>query len=734
MSSTPPRDVAATLRVMDVLKSRPGVRTLSSLVLAGFRMFGVTALWGPEAMVPGAILTVTGMTLLGYLALRHWWIARLELIQGAGRMKAGVFDRPVKVPRGNEYTELAEVLNQVSESVERRLETLEHEREIDRAILSTLDTASITQLVLDYLPGILPCQAASLTALGLQNERDVTTWVAPSAGTDRVMVSSTLTPRDVARALEEPEWFTVPASEPLPRYLEPLRQTGPGTVVACPLHEAGELIGILAVRPSVASPSASALRQLRRHADRTAKALGNSRMMDQVRVLAFYDALTRLPNRVLYRERLGQAIGRARQSGRQVAVCFLDLDHFARINDTLGPARGDDLIREVGRRLSETCRAGGGTSPTPEPSWDEVRGNQVARLGGDEFAILVPDLEDPEHALQLARRVLVAIQEPIRLGSQEVFVTASIGIAVGLEDGADTDTLHKNADVALTAAKKEGRNAIERYSPAMNAETLGRLRLEHELRRAVEQGEFTLWYQPIMDLRARYATGAEALVRWDHPDRGLIPPGEFIQLCEESGIIVPLGEWSLRSVCAQARRWEEEGFTGLQVSVNLSARQLRQRGIVRMVQDILEETGARPGQLTIEMTESLLMEKGGVIERRLRELADLGIRLAIDDFGTGFSSLSYLRNFPVSTLKIDRSFTVDAATDPNAGAITTAIIALAKALDLEVVAEGVETLEQAEFLRRKGCEKAQGYLLGRPAPVQMFTEYLRARQRRQATA
>jgi EAL domain-containing protein (putative c-di-GMP-specific phosphodiesterase class I) len=241
-----------------------------------------------------------------------------------------------------------------------------------------------------------------------------------------------------------------------------------------------------------------------------------------------------------------------------------------------------------------------------------------------------------------------------------------------------------------------------------------------------------LWYQPVVDLRTRFAVGAEALVRWDHPDRGLVSPAEFMQLCEESGLIVPLGEWSLRSVCTQAKRWESEGFEGLRLSVNFSARQLRHAGITKMVQDILHETGARSDQLTIELTESLLMEKGGVVERRLRELAEMGIQLAIDDFGTGYSSLSYLRNFPVSTLKIDRSFIVDVPTNPDAATITVAVIALAKAMNLEVVAEGVETREQADFLRGKGCEKAQGYLLGRPAPVQMFSEYLRARQRRQA--
>ena len=714
-----------------LLGSRLGWFYFAGVLLAGASPVVLTAWLGPGALLPAAAGSLLSAVTLGLVGIRRWYVARVELVQATRRISAGVFDDPIRVESDDEFAQLAQAFNWMAGALERRFESLDHDREIDRSILATVDTAGIAQLVLDYLPSVFPCRAASLTVAGLQSEYHGSTWAAPEGGSGRTVTSSLLTPGDLERLSQDPEHFVVAAGEPLPDFLLPLGEPRSGVVVGCPLHEAGELIGVLAARPLVPSPPAEQLQRLRRMADRVARALGNARMMDQVRVLAFYDALTRLPNRVLYRERLGQAIGRARQHGRKVAVCSLDLDHFGRINDTLGPARGDELIRQVASRLAQLC---GNGSAGPERAWHEVKGSQAARLGGDEFALVIPDLEHELEAVELARRALLALQEPIRLGSQEVFITASIGIAVGPDDGADTETLHKNADVALSSAKKEGRNTIERYTPAMNGETLGRLRLEQELRRAVEHGEFTLWYQPVIDLRTRYATGAEALVRWDHPDRGLVPPGEFIQLCEESGIIVPLGEWSLRSVCTQARRWEEAGFRGLQVSVNLSARQLRHRGIVRMVRDIIEETGARADQLTIEMTESLLMEKGGVIERRLRELAELGIRLAIDDFGTGFSSLSYLRNFPVSTLKIDRSFIVDVATDPNAAAITTAIIALAKAMELEVVAEGVETREQAEFLRFKGCEKAQGYLLGRPAPVQMFTEYLKARQRRQATA
>jgi len=697
--------------------------------LATLAAFG----WGDRVTL-GALGAATLLSaILGLRDLRRAVVGQVQVLQGTQRVAAGQFDLPVPAAGNDSSGQLGRAFNAMTTALEQRATALERDSEMDRAILSTLDTASIAQVVLDFLPGVLPCRVASLTVVGTEAEGQSTTWVASGEGlAGRRMVPTGLTAEDVDLARDHSEWISFAAHDPLPRYLSPHRTNGRGVIFACPLHEAGELIGVLAAE-SPGRPTPASLHRFRRLADRVAKALGNSRMMDQVRALAFYDGLTRLPNRTLYRERLGQAIGRARPVGRKIAVCSLDIDHFGRINDTLGPAAGDELIRELGARLSHLCRPGDG-GPVLESTWDEVRGMQAARLGGDEFAIIIPDLDHPDTAEHLARRALTVLQEPIRLGTQEIFATASIGIAIHPEDGLDSETLHKNADVALSIAKKEGRNTIQRYAPKMNAEAVGRLRLEHELRNAVEHGEFTLWYQPVFDLRNRTVAAAEALVRWDHPDRGLVSPAEFMQLCEESGLIVPLGEWSLRSVCTQARRWEMEGFSDLVLSVNFSARQLRQAGIVRTVQDTLHETGVRPEQLMIELTESMLMEQGSVIERRLRELAELGITLAIDDFGTGYSSLSYLKNFPVSTLKIDRSFIVDVPGNRDAATIATAIIALGKAMDLEVVAEGVETREQADFLRAKGCEKAQGYLLGRPAPVHMFTEYLRARQRRQATA
>ncbi|MGQ0701850.1 MAG: putative bifunctional diguanylate cyclase/phosphodiesterase [Gemmatimonadales bacterium] len=731
---------------MSILRTRLGLRVLLGVTVCAVVPIAVVRLLAPVAGLPTAVVVVVLLALVAAVAVslgqaRRSLLPVAELLKGTRRIAAGDFDSPVCIEGKDELADLGAAFNEMAARLEERFHTQERAAAIDREILSSVDSASIAQSVLDLVSEVYPCQAVSLTVLSPHDPTSATTWMDLDGGGDRpearAMLPAQLSAGDVLQAQQEPEWFELDGPRPLAGYLAHLQRGSADDrgIVVCPLHQAGELIGVLAVRDDPLQRSLERRHRLRWLADRVAIALGNARMMDQVRVLAFHDSLTRLPNRTLYRECLGQAIGQARASGRRVAVCSLDLDHFGRINDTLGPGLGDQLIQEVAARLAKVCAPPGppGSEAHRVDGSDAAR-IQVARLGGDEFALVVPDLADADEAVAVARRVLAALQQPFWLGAQEVFVSTSIGIAVHPEDGSDTETLHQNADAALAHAKREGRGGIERYTGSLHAEAMGRMRLERELRKAVERGEFTMWYQPIVDLRNRWCVGAEALVRWDHPERGLVSPGEFMTLCEESGVIVPLGEWSLRAVCTQARRWAEAGFSGFRVSVNFSARQLRERGIVRKVQETLDQTGAKPSQLAIELTESLLMEQGGTIERRLRELAEMGIGLAIDDFGTGYSSLSYLKNFPVSTLKIDRTFIVDVPGNPDAVAITSAIIGLARALDLEVVAEGVETREQADFLRLKGCIKAQGFLLGRPAPVEMFTELLQARQRRRASA
>ena len=646
-----------------------------------------------------------------------------ELQRGTKRIAERDFEHRVQVSSGDELEELAGSFNTMSTRLARQFNALKAAAELDRAVLSSVEAGSIAQTIVDRIPEICPCDGLSITLLGAPGSPDAMTWRASAGGLDRVHASVRLGAEDLRRANEHPDRLVyIGGEEPLPPFLSHFHRDGDATKIdAFPLRFGGDLLGFLALRARPGETTEDDMVQVRRIADQVAIALSNARMVDQVRFLAFYDSLTQLPNRVLYKERLAQALVRGARNDRFVAVCFIDLDHFSRINDTLGHDLGDELLQEVSRRLVGSARVGDSVSRLGAGQGAA----EVSRLGGDEFTVVLPDLTDPQESVRVARRLLESLRRPIRLGTQEVFVTASVGIAIYPFDGADTEELLKSADVAMYHAKEQGRNGYQMYSASMNAEAMARLQLEQQLRKAVESREFTIWYQPIVDLDTRRPVGAEALVRWEHPERGLVSPGEFIALCEECGLIVPLGEWILREVCSQARAWEAAGLGAVRMSVNLSARQLRHDGIVEMVRTILHETGLRPRSLVLELTESMLMEPRGVTGRTILELADLGVSLAIDDFGTGYSSLSYLKNFPVTTLKIDRSFIAGITSDPDDSAITTAIIALARAMELDVVAEGVETEAQAEFLKDRGCHRIQGYLVGRPMSRDEFEEGLR---------
>jgi predicted signal transduction protein with EAL and GGDEF domain/HAMP domain-containing protein len=663
------------------------------------------------------------VVVLGVTQIRRSLLPLAELQRGTRRIADRDFAHRVQVNSGDELEELAGSFNLMSTRLARQFSALKASAEIDRAVLSSVDAGTIAQAVVDRVPLICPCEGISITLLVERDGADATTWRAGTDGTERRQEPARLEAEDLRLARQHPDRLVYrDGMPPLPSFLAHFKRNGSKCAVdTFPLRYGGEMLGVLALRRKDGETTEDDFVQVRRIADQVAVALSNARMVDQVRFLAFYDSLTRLPNRVLYKERLAQALVRAGRTNRFVAVCFIDLDHFSRINDTLGHDLGDELLREVSSRLVAASR----TADSVSRFGAEQGIAEVSRLGGDEFTVVLSDLHDPQESVRVARRLLDTLRKPVKLGTQEVFVTASVGVAIYPFDGSDTEELLKCADVAMYHAKEQGRNTYQMYSASMNAEAMARLQLELQLRKAVEAGEFTIWYQPIVDLDTRKPVAAEALVRWSHPERGLVSPGEFIALCEECGLIVPLGEWILRGVCTQARAWEAAGMGTVRMSVNLSARQLRHDGIVDMVRTILQETGLRPRSLVLELTESMLMEPKGVTGRTIRELADLGVSLAIDDFGTGYSSLSYLKNFPVTALKIDRSFIAGITTDPDDSAITTAIIALADAMELDVVAEGVETEAQAQFLREKGCQKIQGYLVGRPMAREEFEEGLR---------
>jgi diguanylate cyclase (GGDEF)-like protein len=433
---------------------------------------------------------------------------------------------------------------------------------------------------------------------------------------------------------------------------------------------------------------------------------------DQIRQLAYYDDLTGLPNRAFFNKTLHAALARARRRKDRLAVFFVDLDHFKRINDTMGHSAGDGLLQAVARRLLETVRK---EDIVSRLGADDASG--VARLGGDEFILLASDLKIAEEAAYVAQRILEAFRAPVPLGTGEVVVSASVGISLFPQDGENAEELLKNADAALYHAKDSGRNNYQFYNPRMNAAAFERLTLARSIRHALERNEFVLHYQPQVTPRDGRIAGVEALLRWQHPDLGLFRPAQFIAVAEECGLIQRIGEHVLDRACAQLDDWLAEGLPPVRMAVNISGRQFHDPDFLVSVHKALWHARAPAEQIELEITESVLMDNAPATIEILRDLDAKGVRIAVDDFGSGYSSLSYLKRFPLDSLKIDRSFIRDVATDPQDAAIVSAVLGLARSLDLTAIAEGVETTDQRESLHELGCDLMQGYLFGKPMPA-----------------
>jgi diguanylate cyclase (GGDEF)-like protein len=436
-----------------------------------------------------------------------------------------------------------------------------------------------------------------------------------------------------------------------------------------------------------------------------ARDITQSRRADEkILRLAHFDELTELPNRTMFMQTLKRAFSLAQRRGKQFALFFIDLDRFKNINDSLGHESGDQLLQDVARRLRDNLR----------------ESDSVARLGGDEFVVLVEDCADPRELNSIAQNILNAVGRPYVLSGQEYHVTGSIGISTYPTDGQDPAALLKNADIAMYLAKDRGKNNFQFYSAQQNAHSFERLALESALRHALGRDEFVLHYQPRVDIPTGRIVGVEALLRWNHPDLPMVLPNQFIPLAEETGLIVPIGRWVLRTACAQSALWRHEGLPALRMAVNLSARQFSDDGLIDDIADALAQAELAPNGLELEITESMVMQNPERAVTTLNRLREIGISVSIDDFGTGYSSLGYLKRFPIDNVKIDRSFIKDLPHDTDDAAITRAVIAMAQSLRIRVIAEGVETREQLQFLRDHDCNECQGYFLSRPLPASNF--------------
>jgi diguanylate cyclase (GGDEF)-like protein len=637
--------------------------------------------------------------LLSTSQIRRRMVPLEKLQQGTRRIANRDFEVEVEVDSDDEFQEFASSFNAMAKRLSDHFSSLATMIDIDRAILSAIDTRRIVNTILQRTRDVYACDAVGLLLLDPDTPDTLRAFVSRETGA-RIQQSEIagFLPEDAKRFEAHPESLSIGPDDDVPRYLEPFTRAGVKLSFVLPLFVNQQLAGAVCVghgEPGAGDPED--LVYARQLADQAAIALSNARSIEENRVLAYHDSLTGLPNRLMFNERLRQAIAVARRHGQRLAVCLLDLDGFKRVNDSL----------ELAGRLSGALRV-----------------DSLARLGGDEFTILLTDLAAAEDAARVAQRVLAAIPRPFTLESQEVFITASIGIAVYPADGRDPETLVKNADAAMYHAKDGGRNNYRFFSRELNLRASRRLTMEAALRKALEREEMEVYFQPLIDVESREVVEVEALARWQHPDLGLVAPMNFIPLAEETGLIVPIGDWVLRTACAQVKEWQRAGLPGLRLSVNLSGRQLGDDQLLDSVGGALLKSRLRPRDLGLELTEGILMQADEATMQRLDGLKKLGVRLSIDDFGTGYASLTYLKHFPLDGLKIDRSFIKDITHRPEDAAITRAVITMAHSLKLQVVAEGVETERQLLFLREHGCDAAQGSLISKPLPPDGFEKFL----------
>ena len=662
-------------------------------------------------------VVVLALLLVGWLTIRQasHIVKPLDLLAKRARgMAQNDFSSRVEMaPREDEFGELATAFDTMSQKLGRQFASLKALSEIDRLILATVDSAQVIRTVLHRLGGAVRADAVSVTLLEHDNADHARTYARSSDGDESLrMTRHEISPaeRGELEGASAGQWLKLDGI--VPRYLESLAAEGATTAYVQPVVWRGTLCGALALGYRRDS---SLDEEERQHAlelsDRVAVAVSSAWRDEQLYLQAHFDPLTGLPNRLLFKDRLGQEIARSQREDLRFGLLFIDLDHFKTVNDSFGHTTGDAVLRETARRISRCVR----TTDT------------VSRLGGDEFTVMLTNLHHAQEAWLIAESVVEALSREYHVNGEHCFLSASVGIASFPEDGASAEELLKSADTAMYRAKANGRSQAVYFEERMNAEAVARLTLDRDLRVAIERGELELHYQPKLDLASDTICGAEALVRWRHPVHGLIAPDRFIPLAEESGFIEQVGHWTLSEACAQMRRWRGAGLALESVSVNVSPRQFRRRGLLEFIRECVDEAALPSGCLGIEITEGLLMERSQSIEDLLRRLSSMGHPIALDDFGTGFSSMAYLNRFPVREIKIDRVFIEGLAPGADSEAIVAAIIAMSHALGKIVVAEGVEKPEQLELLARMGCDQVQGFLISAAVPAAQFEAQLRAR-------
>jgi len=641
----------------------------------------------------------------------------LELLtDGINRISNDDFSHPVPVTSQDEFGLLASSFNSMSSRISRQLSVLTALAEIDRLILTRLKIEDIISVVMTRTSQIIPSDLITVAVMDKDNENLLVTHTTDFNHLKGIYESNCKISQQEIADLAAP-WLLIATKNEkhqLYEYLKPMILRGANYSLVLPVSVNEKLVAIL-ILGFVNSPLLSDVDKVwaRDYADRIAVAFSNASWEETLYYQAHYDVLTGLPNRQLLNDRLQQALLQAKREDSAIALLFIDLDRFKSVNDSLGHSLGDSLLKEVAERINHNIR----------------EGDSAARMGGDEFIVVLPnitrDSSTSTRVAMTAEKLLECISKPLALEGHDIRVTASIGIVLFPNDGVEVDKLIKNADAAMYHAKEKGKGNYQFYSEKLNASTLKRLLLESDLIGAVDRNEFELYYQPKVKASSGKMLGAEALIRWNHPNRGLVPPFEFIPLVEQTSMIITIGEWVIRTACFQNKSWQQQGLEAILVAVNVAVNQLLHPGFVDSVEKALRDSELEPRWLELEITESAAMDnmKGTLLV--LNELKTLGVSLSIDDYGTGYSSLQYMKDFPVDVLKIDQSFIFNLLDSPKDAAIVQSTIALAHNFGLKVIAEGVETKAHQIYLAEQGCDELQGYLFSRPLPAEEFIVLLK---------
>ena len=670
----------------------------------------------PARAVAGLVVPIVALGLLlaaflGLVQVRRTMRPLAQLTAATRAIAARRFGTRVEVARDDEFGALAGALNAMSERLGRQFHALGALAQIDSVILSQVDIDRIVTIVLGRMHEVMP---AAVPLLLLAEDGAPESFRAHAVTPDAAAWNRrtiVLDAGEVERLAGTPDGLRLDATTAGTSLVPALAELGLASLQVLPILLERRLAGMLVLGyRGEHRADEDELQLLHDLGDRVAVALATAARDRELYRRAHFDPLTQLPNRLLFLDELGRELARAERQGRMAALLFVDLDGFSQVNDTLGHAAGDQLLVHAANRLRACVR----------------KADLVARLGGDEFTIVLPDLRAATDAAMVAQHVIKALSEPYRIGHGETFIAASIGIALFPGDGTTAEDLLQHADMAMYRAKEKGRGTHVFFEEGMNREAQRRLALDRELRRALEEEQFVLHYQPQLDLRANRIVGAEALLRWVHPERGLVAPGPFISFAEETGLIERIGEWVLDAACAQFTAWRADGLGIDHVSVNVSPRQFRRRDFPDMVARTLERHRVLPQCLRLEITESVLVDDSGAADATLARLCELGTPLELDDFGTGYSSLAYLQRLPVATIKLDRSFIRGIAANDDSQAIVRAAIAMVHALNKQVVAEGVETAAQLRLLREWNCDAIQGYYLSKPLPAGDFARRVHA--------